>query len=291
MTGQIDAVVADALDVPAPIELRRDALYGLANPVAVDERLTWYPPSARGFTSVNCYLLVEGSEALLVDSGVTVHLDALVAQLQATMPSERLSITHTRLGEYAAICNTIAIAERLPVEGLYSQFTDALGWLEFRTREARSGSWAIGHPPEDRLVTLEGLPVGSDGRRLHAMLAPIRLLPAFWLYDDGSRTLFTGDSFSHAYRDTAEGPWQVDDKALGITPEEVLAHLVTRCWWLPGAQRHADLQREVEEVFSTYRIETIAPGHGCIIHGRREVERHYEMFHDAIAASARRRNA
>jgi hypothetical protein len=49
---------------------------------------------------------------------------------------------------------------------------------------------------------------------------------------------------------------------------------------------HADIQAALEEVFTTYDVETIAPGYGCIIHGRREVERHYQLLYDAIAASA-----
>lgn len=278
--------------VPAPIELSPGALHALANPIELDERVTWYPPAAHGcFTSVNCYLLTEGSTSLLVDTGVTAHRDAVIEQIRTCLPGETLSITFTRIGEYPAICNATAIAESLPVEAFSAQFTNALGWLEFRPRALRSGSWAIGHAPADRIATQEGIEIGSDGRRLHVMVAPIRLLPSLWLYDDGSRTLFTGDSFTHAYRPTADGPWILDDEALGTSSDEVLDHLITRCWWLPGAQRQSDLQRAVEEVFTTYEIETIAPGYGCIIQGRRDVERHYELLHDAIGASAQRNAA
>src|SRR5262249_43434265 len=158
-------------------------------------------------------------EALLVDCGVTVHRDALIAQLRAALPGDRLSITFTRIAEYPAICNTTAIAEALPVEALYAPFPDALLWVEFRPRAERprgGEGWAIGHAPESRLSSPMGdVPVGGGGRELNAIRPPVKLLPSLWLYDERTRTLFPGDMFSHAYRATPAGPWLADGDALG----------------------------------------------------------------------------
>jgi hypothetical protein len=279
-------VTLTAAAVPAPLELHEGRLHALVNPIELDGRVTWYPAAVRGFAPVNCYLATEGETALMIDTGVSVHRDALVRQLQDCLPGDRLAIAHTRIAEYPAICNTTAIAERVPVEALYAGFPGAFDWLEFRPRGDRpSGgpSWAIGHAPESRVAARdEGLAIGDGGRRLHIFPAAVRLLPSQWFYDDGTRTLFSGDAFSHAWRATSAGPWIADDDAGGIDPDEVLDHLLARCWWLAGAASRGEIRRALEEVFATYEIETIAPGYGCIIHGRREVERHYELLHGAI---------
>lgn len=264
-----------------------DGLVLLANAVELDGRVAWYPPSVRGFASINAYLLIEGKDAVMVDTGVTFHREAVIGQLQAALPGERISIAFTRIGEYAAICNTMAIAERVPVEALYAMVPRAIDWVEFRLRADRPGNgWAIGHPPDNRIAGhADGIPIGSGGRRVHPMPTPVRLLPSQWLYDDGTRTLFTGDAFSHAWRESPDGPWVVDDTARGIDPEGVAEHLFARCWWIPGAKRKTEIQRGIESVFETYDVETIAPGFGCVIHGHRAVERHYEMLQAAISGS------
>lgn len=274
---------------PAPVELHGGRLFALTNPIEIDERLAWYPPSVRGYTSVNAYLLVEGTQAVMVDSGVTVHRDALIQQLRACLPGESLSLAFTRIGEYHAISNATAIAEQLPVEAVYAMFPSALDWLEYRPRAERpdSGSWAIGHAPENRLATAEGVPVGPAGRRVHVMQNPVRLLPSQWFYDDGSRTLFSGNVFSHAWRSSPAGPWLVDDAAHGIEPEEVQQHLLARCWWMADAHGLDEIQRSLAEVFEMYDVQRIAPGFGCIIEGRQEVERHYELLQGAIGGFTR----
>jgi hypothetical protein len=270
------------------IALGAPGIHALANPVAIDERLSWYPPAVRGFTSNNCYLLTDGPHALLIDSGATIHRDAVIAQVRALLPGDRLSIAHTRIGEYPAICNTTAIAEQLPVEAVYAGPPSALDWVEFRPRAGRPAggpSWAIGHPPESRLTTAPGgVALGDGGRRVHRMVAAVRLLPTDWLYDDGTRTLFTADAFTHGWRPGAAGPWTVDDDTPGTSPDEVRDHLLVRCWWMADAYGLRDVQRALEEVFERYDVQAIAPGYGCVIDGRRQVERHYELMQDAIGA-------
>lgn len=273
----------------APIELNEGRLLVLANSIELDGRVAWYPQSVRGYTCVNAYLLVEGTEALLVDSGVTVHRDAIIEQLRSSMPGDSLSFAFTRIGEYPAISNATAIAEQIPVEAIYAMFP-ALDWLEFRPRAQRpaAGSWAIGHAPENRIATQqEGIPVGAGERRVHVMATPVRLLPSQWFYDDGSRTLFTGDAFSHAWRDSPAGPWLVDGSAHGTDPTGVRDHLLERCWWMKEAHGLDEIQRALEGVFTTFDVETIAPGYGCIIHGRTEVERHYELLQSTIGGFAK----
>jgi broad specificity polyphosphatase/5'/3'-nucleotidase SurE len=53
--------------------------------------------------------------------------------------------------------------------------------------------------------------------------------------------------------------------------------LNTRYWWLEGAPTDA-IRRGIDEVFSKHDVETIAPGYGCILSGRKVVARHVRML-------------
>jgi hypothetical protein len=60
--------------------------------------------------------------------------------------------------------------------------------------------------------------------------------------------------------------------------------LNTRYWWLEGAPTDA-IRRGIGNVFDKYDIEALAPGYGCILHGRNVVERHYKMLDEFLKAS------
>ena len=115
------------------------------------------------------------------------------------------------------------------------------------------------------------------------MQAPIRLIATRWLYDRATRTLFSSDMFTHVWRDAATGPWIVTDTDNDPTaPRDVRSFMLnTRYWWLEGAPTDS-IRRGIGNVFDTYDIETIAPGYGCILHGRNVVARHYRMLDEFL---------
>ncbi len=59
--------------------------------------------------------------------------------------------------------------------------------------------------------------------------------------------------------------------------------LNTRYWWLEGAPTDS-MRRGIDAVFDKYDIETIAPGYGCILRGRKVVARHYRMLDEFLKA-------
>jgi hypothetical protein len=59
--------------------------------------------------------------------------------------------------------------------------------------------------------------------------------------------------------------------------------LNTRYWWLEGAPTDS-IRRGINAVFETYDIETIAPGYGCILRGRKVVARHFQMLDEFLRA-------
>lgn len=267
--------------------LAEGELYALCNPYAVDGRVTWHDPQARGFAPMNTYVLREGGHALLIDTGISIHTDALLAEL-AEVLGERseLAVLHTRIGEYTTICNTIPIAERFGIATVHSEQGDSPRWVDFRPGHGRDAG--APQPLAGARIELFSVPdtIAVDPaatRVLDIFHATLRLLPTSWVYDRRTRTLFTSDVFTHLVAPDSDGPWVVTAETDPSTVELVRRHLLsTRYWWLAGARLEA-IRESIAETFARHDVETVAPDFGCIIRGRELVARHVEML-DAILA-------
>ncbi|QJP15846.1 hypothetical protein G3545_20675 [Starkeya sp. ORNL1] len=264
-------------------ELVPGRLYALQNVIALDGRVSAYPADARGYTVSNCYLIKEGDDAVLLDSGFTAHAPSLIAQIGSILePEATLSVYPLRINEYMSVCNVEAIAANFNVIQCYSGNADAALWVDFGGR-----SDAAEQKPYSLKTTLvarkQTLFVGRDkSRAIDAFQAPIRLIGTRWIYDGATRTLFTSDSFSHEWSQSPAGPWttSVDDNT--TTPAQLRSFLLnTRYWWLEGGDTES-LRSKLAAVFDKYDIETIAPGYGRILTGRDLVEKQVAMFEDVL---------
>lgn len=258
--------------------LAPDRLYALQNVCELDGRLSSYPTSSRGYTVSNCYLLVEDDAALLLDTGFSVHRDAILGQLETLRGANRsLSIMPLRINEFMSVCNVAAIGRRFTVEHCYGPFPDLDKWLIF------DGEPESPDLPTVQLGAHETVQVGDNsGRFVEVFNAPIRLINTSWIYDKETRTLFTSDLFTHFWRDRPDGPWVAGDNDAATTASHLRSYLLnTRFWWLEGAQIDG-LRRAVGEVFDRYDIETIAPGYGCVLYGRDRVTQEYEMLDEVM---------
>ena len=75
----------------SPVSIVPGRLYALGGTVALDGRISWFPPDATGSAPTSCYLLLDGGSALLIDTGLPVHRDVLIAQLGSLLdPATRL---------------------------------------------------------------------------------------------------------------------------------------------------------------------------------------------------------
>jgi len=270
--------------------LATDALHVLANPYPVDGRVTWHAPAARGFAPMNTYLLREGSHALLIDTGVSLHTRELLAELDALLAAPcELAVLHTRIGEYTTISNTIPIAERFPIATVHSEQDDSPRWVDFRPGHGRDAGAPDALPATRIEIFTVPDTIAVDPARarvLEIFHATLRLLPTSWLYDARTRTLFTSDLFSGVIRASPQGPWVVaaDDDA--TTVDDMRSHLLeTRYWWLAGA-RLEPIRAAVADVFARHDVETIAPDFGCVLHGREVVARHARMLDGILEAAA-----
>jgi hypothetical protein len=80
--------------------------------------------------------------------------------------------------------------------------------------------------------------------------------------------------FTHVWRARPDGPWTLQDGDDDPTDfDHVRSFLLnTRYWWLEGVDT-AKLRRGIDAIFDKHDIETLAPGYGCILRGRKVVAR------------------
>jgi hypothetical protein len=268
------------------------SLIALVNPFALDGRpVSTHPPSASGFAPINCYLLVDGAEALMIDTGVAVHEARIIAQLADVLsPGTELSIFVLRLSEYNSVSNARAIAREFNVTRLITgggiPTADFDDWLCFQPDDHEEGGGALGRARLARAARWSPMGQtevrGPGDRRLQLLRPELQLISTYWLYDAASRTLFTSDAFSHVWRKTDSGPWTVEEPDDAPSVEELSEYLVgSRYWWLAGANT-LSIRRALERLREAHEIERVAPATGCILAGRHAVERHFELMDQAL---------
>ena len=94
---------------------------------------------------------------------------------------------------------------------------------------------------------------------------------------------------THTWRDRPDGPWIIEDGDDDPTDfDHVRSFLLnTRYWWLEGVDT-AKLRKGIDKILSKHDIETIAPGYGCILRGKKTVEKHIKLVDDVLSRSTSR---
>jgi hypothetical protein len=268
--------------------LAEGQLYALQNLFPLDGRVSSYPASARGFAVANSYLLTQPDAAMLIDTGFGKDEPVIRAQIeQLIAPRLPLSMFPLRLNEFMSINNVESFAGHFNIDQCYTSNPDAALWFDFGARE--DGRSILDAMKVTAVTRADTIQLGTAGRAIDVMQAPLRLIATRWLYDRATRTLFSSDMFTHVWRDAETGPWIVtdaDDDA--TTPGEVRSFMLnTRYWWLEGVTTDT-MRRGIGDIFDKHDIETIAPGYGCILRGRDVVKRHYQMLDDFLKSCDKR---
>ncbi len=265
------------------IELGAGRVYGMQNTFELNGRISAYPESARGYSVANCYLLKEGDRAMLLDTGYAAHEGEILGQLGSLIrPDVPLSLFPLRINEFMSVSNAMAIAKRFNVVECFSNVPDIEDWIEFETlrdeeRNPILKTTLIGRGDHSR-VNL------GPSRIVDVLNAPIRLISTRWIYDEESKILFSSDMFSHVWSDRDYGPWLLgDNEEDGVTDFSFVRSFLlnTRYWWIEGANL-SPIRKAVAEVYDRFDIETIAPGYGTILNGRRHVDRQFEVLDDVL---------
>jgi glyoxylase-like metal-dependent hydrolase (beta-lactamase superfamily II) len=262
----------------APVPLVEGSLYAVGGMVPLDGRVSWAPAEARGFQPSNCYLVLDGDSAVIVDPGLPYVERGVLDGLRACLPEGmRPAIFVTRaqldnLGNLGAVAGAFDI--RSIFAGGQSNPFDQFDAARLADEQARAVD-----------VPLERVPVGraaDPDRILEIVAPPLRILATFWAYHAPTKVLFTSDAFSHVVRERPDAsPVVTADEVDRTTVDDVRAHLSAAFWWLPTADRRA-LIAMLRDVFETHEVDVIAPGRGAILAGRPVVERHLELMLDVL---------
>jgi hypothetical protein len=264
-------------------ELAPEKLFALQNIMALDGRVSSYPPDATGYSVSNCYLLRQPDAAWLIDTGFGGDEPALRAQIESLIPRTLpLSLLPLRLNEFMSIQNIEPFSAWFNVKECFTGNPDAALWFDFGAG-SDAGEDTLHRLPITTISREETLPVGALGRPVTMYQAPIRLIATRWIYDEATKTLFTSDMFTHVWRDRPDGPWVLEDGDDDPTDfDHVRSFLLnTRYWWAEGVDT-AGLRRGIDKIFDRHDIETLAPGYGCVLRGRKTVERHYRLLDDVL---------
>ncbi|QEC46162.1 hypothetical protein FSW04_00325 [Baekduia soli] len=276
------------------LELAPGRLAAIINSYAIDGRVSWHPPAARGVGFMHVYVLRDGNSVVIVDTGLGAHREQVLAGLaELTGPGDDLTVIALRTQEFDAMCNLLPILERFAVREVCGQHPDPLGWGDFHVDLRLAGRDALVRG--DATTPLTGLStrvlheheeVVLGARTLEVFRPAIRLLQTHWIYDAATRTLLTSDMFTHARARGGQDAAVITDDNDGATVESVQEHLLGgRYWWL--AQSHADeLRTWLAGVFAERDVETVAPAYGGILRGRDVVARHVGLLDEAIARCA-----
>jgi len=255
------------------VPIVEDKVIAFGGCVENDGMISWVPADAPGFVPLNCYLLVEGRAGMLVDTGLPV-LELQVIEQARRFDLDSVTIALTRFGEFDSVGNAEMLERVLPIDACYALFPPR-DYLYMRgDAQPPPASYAFRVFPDDGIMD-----IGST-RPLTVLNTRLKLLPTAWIYDHATKTLFSSDAFSHVLTDDP-GTRTVTDEDDRTTPDGVLRHMLLKWDWLAGADT-APIRAYVDEVFSTYEVETIAPSYGCILMGSALVRRHVEMLDDAL---------
>jgi flavorubredoxin len=179
-----------------------------------------------------------------------------------------------------SINNVETFAAHFNVEQCYTSNPDAALWFDFGAKA--NGRSILDSMPVTAVTRTDTIRLGQHDRQIDVMQAPIRLIATRWLYDRATRTLFSSDLFTHVWRARADGPWIVTEDDDITTERELRSFMLnTRYWWLEGAPT-GSIRRGIAEVFDKYDVETIAPGYGCVLRGRKVVARHVAMLDEIL---------
>ncbi|MFD1211856.1 hypothetical protein ACFQ36_07360 [Arthrobacter sp. GCM10027362] len=254
--------------------------------IPLDDRVSWVPAGSAGFQPSNCYLLTEGQSRLLVDSGLAVHSQEILADLAGLIgEGGSVSMFFTR-SEMDCVSNLEPIARRFDIERLFTggvinpfDAFDDLSRMALRGRRHQIDEKRTGEG--DSLARAAQIEV-APGRVLEIESPLLRLLPTFWGWDEETGTLFTSDTFTHGVMDRPDSPRIIDSTIQDTTTaEQVAGHLYAKYEWIPRSTCEP-LREWLSEKFAALDPEIIAPSRGCVLRGRDVVRRHLDFMLTAL---------
>lgn len=228
------------------------SVHRIGGEIALDHTVSWAPPGASGSQEVSAYLVRGASGAVLVDTGLRLHEDAVLAQLSELLEDgQPLSVLLTRT-EMECCLNLPAIEAAFGLDAVWytGGITVPRSHAEVRRVSVEPGTsqWVEPYP----------------GLRLELISPMMRLLPTLWVYEPETASLLTSDAFTHG----------------GVDGRPVESGL-QKFAWFTRAETTA-IAAHVRRVVEERPVALIGPGYGSPFEGANTVTAQALMLAVAI---------
>jgi len=214
-------------------------------------------------THVSVFLVETDDGHVLIDSGSHYHEAEILAEVSESLGEDRLA-------------GLIVSHADLPHAGNVGSLAEQLG--DFEVYCATAAPELVGVPVTVNCSPGETVEIGDHMFTfIDAPLADIT--DTVWVYDHGSKTLFTADGFGnyHHPEDADAVSTELDDS---ITAERIFEYHRTMFRWLELVDPDR-LAADVNDLFERFDVECIAPTHGNPIVGA-DVEPYVERFNEVL---------
>lgn len=234
----------------------------LTDTVEIDDRITWHIPGTRGYEPYNEYLVFEGDRVLMIDSGVALHGDSILASLRETIGDRELILYSTRI-ELECLGNHGRIVEAFPRTKIVTANVVPQAAL-FHISGFRSTTVPVRHMQMGDTLAEFGFP------DIRIYQAPLRMLGTSWLWESRSRTLFTTDSFNtDMLNSPQESPLRRESNWLA-QPDFIRGTLLRKFDWLSLADMDM-IEADWDALFANVEPLALAPIHGRVQIGAEHV--------------------
>jgi hypothetical protein len=247
--------------------------------------VSWLPMGLPGWLPVSAYVLRDGAEWMVIDTGLPVHLPQIEAALAQTVDgTTRRRMMNTRreqdcMANIGALVRRFGIAE-VPYVGVLNpvEMTDV---LENDEAEARIAALS-----QARAIRIEVGQVVDVGRlRIEPLRVQLRLLATNWFFEQTTATLFTSDSFGFLTRPAPDAPLVRTPGEAPIAASDIAHMLSAKFDWLVGIDP-APILADLDAIFAARAVHRICPGYGCVIEGADAVAEALARMKDAIGLLA-----
>ncbi len=266
---------------PAALEVVKSTLFAVGGGVPGSLSVSWLPPGRPGWIPVQCFVLRDGVDALVLDCGLSVHTEQVAAGLSGALAGAgrpRLLVSRWEpdaMANLPWLMNQFGITQVLSYGGI-----NPLDFFEsFEAAAAQSAAKAVASPTA--LVALAIGDVVKVGRlRIEVLATSLRLLLTNWFYEHTTQSLFTADSFGLLSNKAAPCPFVARPTPGEISPAVLIDSLMPKFDWLAGAHCEA-LIADLQAIQSRYPIKRICPTIGGVIEGHGAI---VQLFHSTVSA-------
>jgi flavorubredoxin len=213
---------------------------------------------------VSVYLLRDGSDYVLVDTGSIVHRDQIEERIEEVTDErgpDTILLTHT---DYPHTGNLSWMLSKWPEVDIYVGTSNPAGQnLPERTRQSKTG---------------ERQTIGSRG--FHFIDPPLadRSLTN-WIFDEESGVLFTADGFGYLHTTDTCGATS-RDLSEDLSTQRIYEYHRVSLPWL----RYVDpplLRLALDAILDRHEVQWLAPSHGPPVE-KRDIEQYMMGFEDAV---------